>query len=140
MKYKIGWQKFESTVEDQLSSPILNVLMDKMVENTNFESEEYEDNYQEEDPRTQERPFMLPISQKLMEDISLLSNFECWIGHTNFDITTNTKDLLDETEGVEILKILSRYRFFVGIGKMFDFKNVRKIIEKNIIPKEVEDE
>jgi len=33
------------------------------------------------------------------------------------------------------LKICSRYRFFIGIGRMFDFKNVRKNIE-NILLKE----
>ena len=135
MKYKIGWQKFESTLEDQLSSPILQILMEKVADYT-----EYEENFDEEEyvdqPQKRENVPLLPISEKLLEDISLLSNFECWIGHTNFDITRDIKDTLDKTQGIEILKILSRYRFFIGVGKMFDFKNVRKNVENNIIPKE----
>lgn len=135
MKYKIGWQKFESTLEDQLSSPILQILMEKVADYTeheeNFDEEEYVDQ-----PQKRENVPLLPISEKLLEDISLLSNFECWIGHTNFDITKDIKDTLDKTQGIEILKILSRYRFFIGVGKMFDFKNVRKNVENNIIPKE----
>ena len=76
---------------------------------------------------------ILPISKELMDDMAMLSNFDCWIGHANFDITKEIKSKLNKTEGVELLKVLSRYRFFVGIGKMFDFKEVRKNIEKNII-------
>ena len=30
---------------------------------------------------------LLPISQQLMDDMAMLSNFECWIGHTDFNIT-----------------------------------------------------
>ena len=76
---------------------------------------------------------LLPITQQLMDDMAMLSNFDCWIGHTNFDITKHIKSTLNKTEGVEILKIISRYRFFVGVGQMFDFKEVRKNIEKGIL-------
>ena len=76
---------------------------------------------------------LLPISNQLMDDMAMLSNFDCWIGHTNFDITKDIKEKLNKVEGIELLKILSRYRFFVGIGKMFDFKQVRKSIEVNIV-------
>ena len=48
------------------------------------------------------------------------------LAHANFDITKEIKSRLNKTEGVELLKVLSRYRFFVGVGKMFDFKQVRK--------------
>ena len=47
------------------------------------------------------------------------------------------KDKLNIIPGVEVLKILSRYRFFVGIGKLFDFTEVRKNIENEITPKEI---
>ena len=79
---------------------------------------------------------LIPVADKLIENINLVANFACWMGHTNFDITEDIKNELDSTEGVEVLKICSRYRFFVGIGKMFDFKDVRKMIEKSILKKE----
>ena len=56
--------------------------------------------------------------------------WDCWIGHTNFDITNNVASKLDsEIHGVEALKILGRYSFFIGIGKLFDIAQVRKDIE-----------
>ena len=72
---------------------------------------------------------MINISESLASEISLATNFECWIGHTNFNLTENIKDKLDQIEGVEMLKVYSRYRFLVGIGRMFDFSDVRKNIE-----------
>jgi hypothetical protein len=96
--------------------------------------EEDDDDYLdlEKDVSKNFAPF-LPITNQIIEDISMLSTFDCWIGYTNFDITPTIKNTLDTIEGVEILKVLSRYRFFVGIGKLFDFKEVRKNIEDNLI-------
>jgi len=76
---------------------------------------------------------MMPVTRQLVEDITMLSNFDCWIAHTNFDITPRIKDKLNEVPGIELLKICSRYRFFIGIGQMFDFTEVRNTIEKNLI-------
>lgn len=56
--------------------------------------------------------------------------WDCWIGHTNFDITIGIAEQIEKIDGVEVLKILGRYSFFIGIGKMFDIKDVRTDIEK----------
>ena len=42
------------------------------------------------------------------------------------------KNKIEKIEGIELLNITSRYRFFVGIGKFFDFSDVRVSIEKAI--------
>jgi hypothetical protein len=76
---------------------------------------------------------MLPITRQLIEDVTMLSSFDCWIAHTNFDITPKIKDRLNSIPGIELLKICSRYRFFIGIGQMFDFKEVRNKIEESLI-------
>ena len=56
--------------------------------------------------------------------------WDCWIGHTNFDITNNVAAKLDsEIDGVEALKILGRYSFFIGVAKLFNIAQVRKDIE-----------
>ena len=47
-------------------------------------------------------------------------------------LTERIKNQLDKIEGVELLKICSRYRFLVGVGRMFDFKDVRRKIESKI--------
>ena len=51
--------------------------------------------------------------------------FDCWIGYTNFDITQNISDLIECVDGVEALEVMSRYTFFLGVGKMFNFRDVR---------------
>jgi len=137
-KKKIGWQKYEDLLEKQMSSPMLQTIIQQMM---SYATEEDGDDEDDEDDIIEQYQGvasrsnipLLPISQQLMDDMAMLSNFECWIGHSNFDITKEIKNILNKTEGVELLKICSRYRFFIGIGKMFDFKEVRKNIEKNLI-------
>lgn len=141
---KIAWQKYEDYIEKQLSSPILiNIIQNLASLQTNtikgdeeIDEEDEDDDYDIDDQIKSNKvisaPFM-PLTNQLMEDISMLSSFDCWMGYTNFDITNSIKDVLDEIPGIELLKICSRYRFFIGIGKLFDFKNVRKDIEGTLI-------
>lgn len=135
-KYKIAWQKYEDYLEKQISSPMIDIISSIIAEKAKQQTEEADDYEDEpyEEGHIEEIPTMVPISQQLMEDIAVLSSYECWIGHTNFDVTNSMKNILDKIEGVEILRILSRYRFFIGLGKLFEFKEVRKNIEHNIIP------
>ncbi len=62
--------------------------------------------------------------------------FDCWIGYTNFDITQNISDLIECVDGVEALEVMSRYTFFLGVGKMFNFRDVRLGIESLILEPE----
>ena len=55
--------------------------------------------------------------------------FDCWTGHADFDITKKVKDQIESVEGVEALVILTRYRFFLGVGKSFKFRDVRVKID-----------
>ena len=100
------------------------------LDNTDEEENDYD---QTEVNHNEELSLVMPISRQLLDDITMSSNFECWVGHTNFDITNTIKEKLDKIQGIEVLKIWSRYRFFIGIGKMFDFTEVRNNIETDII-------
>ena len=74
-----------------------------------------------------------PVGMYPMESMFKPSNrWDCWIATTNFDITKSVRNKLKRCEGVEALRILGRYTFFIGIPITFDFKNVRKDIEKTI--------
>ena len=53
-------------------------------------------------------------------------------GYTNFDLTHKVSDKMKFIKGVEALKVMSRYTFCVGVGKMFNFSTVRKDIENAI--------
>ena len=58
--------------------------------------------------------------------------WDCWLGYTNFDITKRISSAIEKINGVEALRILSRYSFFIGIGRLFDIKDVRRNIEKQL--------
>lgn len=134
MKKKIGWQKYEDALEKQLTSPLMQMIMEQFISQEAAEPVDSgetwnTDNDDDEDEKLV--PF-LSISNELAQDAALVSNFDCWIGHTNFDITPSVLTVLNEADGVEVLKLCSRYRFFIGVGKMFDFKTVRKTLETKI--------
>ena len=125
MSRKIGWQKYEDVIQSEMYSPMANILFDDLA------SEIDEEEYEEEREMQEQETLFLP--KNFYETISLMSRFDCWIGHTNFNITTSIKNKLNEVDGIEVLNVVSRYRFFIGIGKMFKFSDVRKDIEKTII-------
>lgn len=67
------------------------------------------------------------------DDFSPYNMFDCWIGHTNFRLTKKDFNILDsQIDGIGCLKILSPYRFFIGIEKMFSFPAVRIQIQKDL--------
>lgn len=134
-KLKIAWQKYEDLIEQQMSSPLLDILASKISKEViNYEEGDEEGYEQYEEPELQNaQNVMLPVSEKLLEDMTMLSNFDCWMAYTNFDITPEIKEILNDIEGIEIMRICSRYRFFIGVGKMFSFKQVRSDIEQTLL-------
>ena len=127
MGRKIGWQKYEDVIQSEMYSPMANILFDDLASDVD------EDEYDEGHEAPEQEAVFLP--KNFYETISLMSRFDCWIGHTNFNITTSVKNKLNEVDGIEVLNVTSRYRFFIGIGKMFNFSDVRKNIEKTITSK-----
>ena len=125
---KIAWEKWD---EDILQQEI---------------AEDFHESYYEEEEELAEDalafldkiPHLVatPMGMfQLHDKMSVLNQFDCWVGHTNFDITYSKKEQIELVEGVELLHITSRYRFFVGIGKLFEFSDVRKSIEKEVCKK-----
>ena len=97
----------------------------------NLETEEEDEIYQEELNKRRVSRNTGSASAKLV----LRAGFSCyklrrWLD-TQILTTPSIKKEFEEVEGV-VLKICSRYRFFVGVGQMFDFKDVRKRIEEII--------
>ena len=143
---KIGWQKYEDFLDKQINSPAIDNIMQSITAKAQeVETEEYQedsaykDSSEYTDEESDSQPMMFPMSAQFFQDLSLLSTYDCWLGHTNFDITPVIKNKLDNIEGIEILKICSRYRFFIGLGRMFKFADVRTSVENAIIPKKEEE-
>lgn len=133
MSNKIGWQKYEDMLKDQLNSPFASLVATNQLQMVNDDDEE-EAEFDLSMIEDQEQDFVvIPVPDSFYEQINLLTNYDCWIGHTNFDITETIKNKIEKNNGVEILKIHSRYRFFIGVGKMFNFSEVRKEIESNTL-------
>jgi|TARA_B100000073_G_scaffold189488_2_gene156901 hypothetical protein len=130
MSKKIGWQKYEDMLKKQISSPLASIMMSSQLDLV--EEEDYlEEDVFEEEIESQEI-MAVPVPNSFYEQISLITNYDCWLGHSNFDLTPSIKSEIEKVEGVEVLKICSRYRFFLGIGQMFKFTDVRKNIEEII--------
>ena len=58
--------------------------------------------------------------------------FNFWLGHSNFDISSNVKNIIEQTKGVEILDVFTRYRFRIAIGKCFNDAEVMSEINHNV--------
>jgi hypothetical protein len=62
--------------------------------------------------------------------------FNFWMGHTNFNIEEEVKDIIEKTPGVETLEIYTRYRFRISIGRAFDEDDVMLDIHNRLCPQE----
>jgi hypothetical protein len=59
--------------------------------------------------------------------------WECWIGHTNFNIGLEEANIVKVIEGVESLSILGRYTFCIGVPKysnLFSPADTKVLIEE----------
>ena len=136
MKNGIKWQKYEDALEKQLNSTflkdtVMQGMSSEMLEALeNMTGNEDEDDISYSSQETVLVPIPVPIPQDLSEEIGLITGYDCWIGHANFVITDDIKEQLDKIKGIEVLKVCSRYRFFIGVGQMFKFSNVRVDIEE----------
>jgi hypothetical protein len=134
---KIMWQKYENVIEDQINSPLLNVIAGSMSNNNDNEINQLleldSDEEEYHDDVSVSQKLLVTVPEDLSNEISLSANFDCWVGHANFNITESISNSLNKVKGVEVLKVCSRYRFFIGVGRMFDFADVRRGIEDEIL-------
>lgn len=140
---QIMWQKYEDVIEEQLKSPTLTLIAGTMYDRErgrfhDFDDDEDDDFDDDDFPGTRlfRSNVTLSLPEHVNNEISIVSNFECWLAHTNFQITPQIKKQLNTTDGVELLKVCGRYRFLVGIGRLFKFSDVRTNIERQLTTKE----
>ena len=87
--------------------------------------------------------FFIPVQSRLIytpmgayPEESLLKpsdRWDCWIAHTNFPITGRIAATLNtDIDGIEVLKIMGKYSFFIGVAQLFDIRDVRKQINEKI--------
>ena len=120
MTRNIAWEKFD--VKAYIQDRETEVIDD-------------EDDDDDDSPEEISLPIITQMKQTpmgLIPDIKTyaLRTYELWIANTDFDITHKEVFLIKSVPGVEILQILSRYRFIIGIGKLFRFAGVKQEINR----------
>jgi len=125
---KIAWENWKEKVD---CGPPATTMNDPAEEMTEPSEESIENSFLSalEVPRLIQTPLgIFHYEDKLRPS----EKFDCWIGYTNFDITQDISDAIELVDGVEALEVMSRYTFFLGVGKMFKFRNVRISIEESL--------
>ncbi len=90
---KIGWQKYEDVLESRMQSPLMIQLYKSLANMITQDSELGPTEDVDFDPNEMpiSEPVMLNVDQELSNEIALVSNFDCWVGHTNFNLTEEIK-------------------------------------------------
>ena len=57
------------------------------------------------------KAIITPIGLLPMDSLSMSEIFNFWVGHSNFSITKDIASVIEQSEGVEILDVITRYRF-----------------------------
>lgn len=143
-KPSVVWQKWQDpfmgpnqgsvheTLEDLLEEPQFINDIDDI--NNNTSTEEYESEDQEHIMYKQQiKAIITPMGIiPYDEHNSSSKNFNFWIGHTNFDISKPISLIIEHADGVETLDVFTRYRFRIGIAKLFKPSEVMSSITNNI--------
>jgi hypothetical protein len=130
---QIAWESWNARVEDIMSLKDITLPEIDASEANYGEIEIPADFFPPEMFLQQQRVLYTPLGI-YPEESSLKPSdrWDCWMGYSNFDITNDIADKIEMIEGVEALRVMGRYSFFIGIGKLFDIKEVRTDIEKEL--------
>jgi len=130
---KIAWEKFTPISDGNSNPPDEEKDLDEDSEEFDEEQEGLVNLINLEEVLSK-RKVKTPFGYyDLNDDFSPYNMFECWIGHTNFRLTKSDFNILNsKIDGIGCLKVLSPYRFFIGIEKMFTFPAVRIQIQKDL--------
>ena len=125
---KIAWEKWEDEVEQNSPTNPFSQLQSsaKEEESEEIDITELYSGFISELPTIVSTPVGM---YRLHDRMSPTKQFDCWMGYTNFDITEEVKDTIESIGGVEVLVVLTRYRFFLGVAKLFNFRDVRVEVE-----------
>ena len=132
MSNKIIWEKWE---DPYLPENVESQWPD--YEESQHRQEDVEDAEDNDNEPEIKRHLMYAISSPMgiipYNEYSAPSKvFNFWVGHTNFNITQPVANIIESTEGIEILDIFTRYRFRIAIGKNFKDRNVMNTVNKLI--------
>ncbi len=100
-----------------------------------FQKEDEEETWKEDDedvPTVMQTPFGV---FRVDDSMNPFKRFEFWMGQTNFDLNQSIVKKIKSIDGVEVLIVFTRYRFIVAAGSLFDFRDIRVEIERELCGK-----
>lgn len=115
----IQWEKLK------LPDEVARDEIDKLLED---EDEESYTPYQEYENQPNKPLFIGQDANPFMQ----LRHFNFWTMHADFPISLNILNLLNETDGVEVVIPVSKYRAQVAFGKVFNEKIVQDSIKTSL--------
>lgn len=125
-KYQIVWEKWRNPYTEQPDTQDFNTEED---ESLAYNDEEHERGGEIQQSHAILTPLgIVPINE--YTDASKIFNF--WIGHANFNLSLDLIKIIESIQGVETLNIFTRYRFRIGIGKLFKSGEVMHNIEQAV--------
>ena len=129
----ISWEKWRDPFKDDENG---FVLPEQNLNEEDEAEDELDDFLGEEGIEIMPSPIKVIVTHMglipLMEHSLPGRVFKFWTGHTNFDITQSVAKKIEDISGVETLSILTRYRFRIGIGKMFQDRDVMHKVQMAI--------
>jgi len=132
MNKKIMWSSQHLEI-DTISGRLVDPTADEY-EDYGEEDEEIDNFYEDQSNKMISHNLLsTPFGLWKINDImNPYRQFKLWMGHTNFTINKNVAHIIKSIPGVEVLSIITRYRFLIGVGEMFDIRDVRTAIEKSL--------
>lgn len=58
--------------------------------------------------------------------------YDLWVMHTNFYLSEAVADAVKATPGVEVFRVWTPYRAWIGFGLLFDAERVRGEVRRNV--------
>ena len=108
---RIGWQKYEDALEEQIICPLAEQLYESVmksmekyqeVEDIDLTQEYGEDSYGGHSHENPPEHTSITLDKDFSKEILMATNYDCWMGHANFNLTPIIKEQLDDIDGVEI--------------------------------------
>jgi hypothetical protein len=129
--YDIYWSAWVDAYNNEEAEKVKQKYRETVEEfKEEFLEEELIEDFYEQPYKTIMTPFgILPITEQ-----SLASNhFKLWVGHCNFKLLEKHYEIIENCKGVESIDILTPYRFRLGIGMMFEDREIMNGVKKALI-------
>ena len=124
-----SYQHTHETLDDMLEEP----SFDNDLEPEEIDANEDETTDDIDIHKQQIKAIVTPMGLIPYDEHNAASkSFNFWTGHTNFNLSFPITKMIENTDGVETLDIFTRYRFRIGIGKLFKPSDVMSEISLNV--------